>query len=101
MNHPSEENLMRMNLVKYCNVKVEEINQKECREGHQIMYAKVLYFLCTPHMLICFLRILLLKSRKVIYTHKFLHINTFCVQVKSMQEMTERGGRKPAGSKRV
>jgi hypothetical protein len=35
--HPGEENLMRMNLVKYCTVKVEKINLKECREGHQII----------------------------------------------------------------
>jgi hypothetical protein len=26
-----------MNLVKYWFVKVEKINQKECREGHQII----------------------------------------------------------------
>jgi hypothetical protein len=28
MNHPSEENLMRMNLVTYCTVKVGKINKK-------------------------------------------------------------------------
>jgi hypothetical protein len=31
---------MRMNLVKYCTVKVEKMNQKECRERHQIINIK-------------------------------------------------------------
>jgi hypothetical protein len=47
--HPSEENLMRMNLVKYCIVKVEKINLKECREGHQIIIIKV-----SPSMYVIF-----------------------------------------------
>jgi hypothetical protein len=34
-NNFSEENLMRMNLVKHCTVQVEKIYLKECREGHQ------------------------------------------------------------------